>query len=108
MRHRGYLPTEEREVRSKLTKIMHQEPFIHGSIVKMNRNCGKPNCWCAKDGKGHISYYLAVRLGSKPKMIYIPKGHEKRVREWVAVYKQIHKGIDKITKCCIKRAMQGD
>ena len=102
MRHRGSLLKEEREVRSRLTKIMHQEPFIRGSIVKMNRNCGKANCWCAKNGKGHISYYLALRIGSKRKMIYIPRRSEKKAREWVATYKQISRGINEITKKCIK------
>ena len=103
MKHRSSLPRREREVRSKLTKIMNRDPFIRGSIVKMNRNCGKPNCWCAKNGKGHVSYYLALRLGLRRKMIYIPRKSETKAREWVATYRQVSKGINEITKECVKK-----
>jgi intergrase/recombinase len=107
MRHRSALSDEERQARSRLTKIMHQEPFIRGSIVKMNRSCGKANCWCAKNGKGHVSYYLALRLGSKRRMIYIPRKNEKKAREWVATYRQVSRGINEITKGCVKRLARG-
>ena len=106
MKHRSSLAREEREVRSKLTKIMNQYPFIRGSIVKMNRSCGKPNCWCAKNGKGHVSYYLALRLGSKRKMMCIPRKSEKKAREWVATYRQVSNGINKITKQCVKKLVK--
>lgn len=106
MEHRGYLPREEREVRSRLAKIVHRKPFIRGSIVKMDRRCGKRNCWCAKEKNGHSSYYLAARVGTKRKLIYIPRKCEERMREWVGTYKQMNKGINNITQWCIKRLIK--
>jgi len=103
MRHGSYFAKDERVIRSRLTKIMSQRAFIRASMIKMNRNCGKSNCWCAKEGKGHVSYYLVVRLGKKSKMIYIPKRHEQQVREWVETYQQVQKGINEITKRRVKQ-----
>lgn len=103
MRHRGYFTREEREVRSRMTQIVSQRPFIRGSLVKMNRSCGKRNCWCAQEGKGHVSYYLAVRVGRVRKMIYIPQKAEKKIREWVGSYQQMNQGIAKITEKYIRQ-----
>lgn len=103
MVHRSCFTKEEREIRSRLTKIMSQKAFVRASMIKMNRNCGKANCWCAKKGKGHISYYLVARVGRKSKLIYIPKRHEERVREWVATYKQMRNGINEITQQRLKQ-----
>ncbi len=106
MIRKGSMVREERNARSRLAKIVHREPLIRGSIIKMNRNCGKANCWCAKKGKGHVSYYLALRLESKRKMIYIPRRSEKKAREWVAAYRQVSNGINEITKSCVKKLLK--
>ena len=103
MRHRGYLPKDELKQRSRLAKAVHRKPFLQGSIVKTTSQCGKENCWCAKTGKGHPACYLSIRVGAKRKMIYIPKKHEKQIREWVKTYKEITKGITKISKSCLDR-----
>lgn len=96
MRHKGYFSAEERQVRSKSIKIMGQERIIRAGIVKMTRKCGKVNCRCAK-GKGHVSYYLSMRVGKKRKMVYIPGDMEAKARRWVANYKEINKGIDQLS-----------
>jgi hypothetical protein len=96
MRHKGYFSPEERQIRSKSIKIMGQERIIRAGIVKMTRKCGKATCRCAK-GKGHVSYYLSMRVGKKRKMVYIPAGMEAKARGWVANYKEINKGIDQLS-----------
>lgn len=103
MRHRGYLPEGERQERSRLIKLIHQEPFLRGSLVDSTFKCGKDNCWCAKAKKGHPACYLSIRAGSKRKMIYVPKDKEKHIRECVENHKQIIKGIEKVSKYCLGR-----
>lgn len=103
MRHRGNLTVEERQGRSRLTQLVHQEPFLCGSLVDSTFKCGKDNCWCSKSKKGHPACYLSIRVGSKRKMIYVPKVQEKQVREWVKNYKEILKGIMAVSKCCLAR-----
>ena len=108
MKHRGYLALEERQARSQLTRIVHQEPFLRGSLVESTFKCGKSNCWCNKNKakSGHPACYLSMRLGKKRKMIYIPKTYEKQIRQWVATYKNINKMVGNISKCCLARFKQ--
>lgn len=102
MEHRGYFSWEERWIRSKLTQIVNQKGIIRAGIVKMTRRCGKASCWCARE-KGHVSYYLSMRDGRKRKMIYIPASMEAKVREWVKNYKEVNKGIDRISAYRLKQ-----
>lgn len=96
MRHRGHFSADERQVRSKLTKIMGQERIIRAGIVKMTRKCGKAGCHCAS-GKGHVSYYLSMRVDKKRKMVYIPGDMEVKAKAWVANYKEMNKAIDQLS-----------
>ncbi len=105
MGHRGYFSVEERRIRSKLTQIVSQKGIIRAGIVKMTRRCGKLNCWCAK-GKGHVSYYLSMREGSKRKMVYIPASMEAKVWEWVRSYKEVNKAIDQLSVYRLKQIRQ--
>lgn len=103
MRHRGYLTVEERQERSRLARLVHREPFLRGSLIDSTFKCGKDNCWCAKSDKGHPACYLSIRVGSKRKMIYVPKDQEKQMREWVKNHKEIIKRIATVSKCCLAR-----
>ncbi len=103
MRHRGYLSVKERQARSRLTRLVHQEPFLQGSLVDSTFKCGKDNCWCTDADKGHPACYLSMRVGSKRKMIYVPKDREKYIREWVKNYREIVKGIARVSKYCLDR-----
>lgn len=103
MRHRRYLPDQERTARSKAAKLLHDKPFIAGSLVKMARICGKAGCKCTRGDK-HMSWYLAVRQKGVRKMICIPRQSEKDVFEWVNTYKEISRQIDIISQQCLDRA----
>ncbi len=102
MKHREYYNDEERQIRSKLARIVSQRGIIRAGIVKMTRRCGKASCWCAQD-KGHVSYYLSMREGKKRKMIYIPASMEAKVREWVKNYKEVNKSIDRLSVYRLKQ-----
>jgi hypothetical protein len=107
MRQRGYLTAEERQERSRLARLVHREPFLQGSLVDSTFKCGKDNCWCRKSDKGHPACYLSIRVGSQRKMIYVPKGQEKQIREWVKNYKEIMKCITAVSKNCLVRFKKG-
>jgi len=72
MKHRGQFTRSERFARSRLTKLLHDRPFLCGSLVRMQRVCGKQGCKCTR-GELHPSLYLAIRVGEKRKMIHIPR-----------------------------------
>jgi len=61
MRHRGYLPAKERQVRSCLARLFHQKPLLIGSLVSMPRVSGKPGCECVQ-GELHPGLYPSLRV----------------------------------------------
>ncbi|MCK5591111.1 MAG: hypothetical protein KAI72_04070 [Candidatus Pacebacteria bacterium] len=95
---------DEREARSRLAQLVHRKQFIYGSIVTSKRRCGKANCWCKKkEGAGHVSSYLSVKIGKDRKMIFIPQGMVEKVREWTMRYQEINQQLVKISESCVKR-----
>ena len=74
MRPRSHLASAERRARSRLTKILHEHPFLCGSLVTMQRTCGKLGCKCNR-GELHPGLYLALRVGGRRKMVHVPSTH---------------------------------
>jgi len=102
MIHKGNLYKEELAIRSQLAKLIHRKLFVYGSMVTSERKCGKVNCRCHKR-RGHVSSYLSVRVGKKRKMIFVPQSMVAQVRQWIQAYKEINKGIVRITEISIQR-----
>jgi len=102
MRRRTHLSDPERRARSRLTQIVHEHPFLCGSLVAMQRTCGKPGCKCTK-GELHPGLYLALRVGGKRKMIHVPQAMEQTVRQWVANYQEAWHLMEQISELSMKR-----
>lgn len=102
MIHRNSISEKERSARSKGTKLIHDSPFVVGSLVEMARVCGKPNCKCTRGDK-HKSWCLAVRYQGKRKMIHIPHELENAVFEWVNTYQELWKQMETISQANIER-----
>jgi len=105
MMHRGSFSADERQIRSKIRKILGEERIIRAGIVKMTRKCGKVNCRCAK-GRGHVSYYLSMRVGKGRKMVYVPRNMAVKVKQWVASYKEINKAMDQLSSFSLQQLKQ--
>jgi len=103
MVNRGNLFKEERAIRSELAKLVHSKLFIYGSLCASYRRCGKVNCWCKSQDKGHESSYLSVRVGKKRKLIFVPQEKVKQVKEWIKTYQRINEGLFKITEINLRR-----
>ncbi len=102
MRPRNHLPDPERRARSRLTQILHEKPFVLGSLVTMKRTCGKPGCKCTR-GELHPGLYLALRVGGKRKMIHVPQSMQPPIRQWVANYQEAWRLMEQISELCLKR-----
>lgn len=105
MRHRSYLPIPERRVRSRLAQMLHQKPFLIGSLVSMPRLCGKPGCKCTQ-GELHPGLYIALRVKEKRRMVHIPQSLEGMVRQWVSTYQEIWYLMEKVSESCYQRFLQ--
>jgi len=102
MKHRGYLSSKERDARSRLAKLLHQKPFLIGSLVSMPRVCGKASCKCAR-GELHPGLYLALRVGTKRQMIHIPQTLEEKARQWIGTYQEIWQLMEQTSNACFGR-----
>jgi hypothetical protein len=105
MYHRSHLASPERQARSRLAQLLHEQPFLCGSLVTMRRRCGNPGCRCTR-GELHPGLYLALRVGAKRKMIYIPHALEEKVGHWVATYQEVWGLIEKVSEASLKRLLQ--
>jgi hypothetical protein len=102
MRPRSHLPDPERRARSRLAQILHEEPFLCGSLVTMQRTCGKSGCKCTR-GELHPGLYLSLRVGGRRKMIHVPHAMEQNARQWVAHYQEAWRLMEQISERCLKR-----
>jgi len=91
MKPRSSLAKKHRELLSRLTKLIHQGDIMRGNLVTMARTCGNPNCKCQR-GHKHVSLYVYQSKKGRPRMTYIPRKWEERIKEWVGRNRQI-KGI---------------
>jgi len=106
MRHRGQFTRSERSARSQLAKLVHEELFLCGSLVSLHRVCGKEGCKC-NQGELHPGLCVALRVGEKRKMIYVPPALEATVRRWVSTYQEAWQLMEKISQACLERFLRG-
>ena len=88
--------------RRRITKqIPKVEECIRGSLVVMNRSCGKLNCRCQK-GPKHKSIYLSQSYKGKTRMIYLPRGSEGKAHQYVKNYRKIRSILNSVSDINIK------
>jgi hypothetical protein len=102
MRHRAHLSAAERSARSKLARIAHGESILCGSLVRMKKQCGNPNCKCAR-GERHESLCLSIRVDGKRKMIHVPRHLEGTVIESVEGYQRMKMLMDQVSQSSLER-----
>jgi len=106
MRHRGQFARSERFARSRLAKLLHEQPFLCGSLVTMHRVCGKEGCKCTR-GELHSGLYLAMRVGEKRKMVHVPQTLEATAHRWVATYQEAWRLMEEVSQACFERFLKG-
>lgn len=77
------------------------EECIRGSLVIMNRFCGKPNCHCRK-GQKHKAVYLSQSFQGKTKMTYIPQAEAKKAAEQIKNYRKVKGALNILSEINIK------
>lgn len=105
VKSRSQRPVEERHARSRAVQHVADNPLLRGSLVTMARTCGKAGCHC-QQGEKHVSLYLAVRLGNRRKMIYVPPAMEQTVRGWVENGHEVDRLLDFISQQCLTQFLQ--
>lgn len=81
---------------AKLKQLSACKPFIVGSLCKVKRRCGNPECRCAK-GEPHEAHVLTYKVKGKTKTVHVPKEQVEEVRQWVNEHKRIKQLIREIS-----------
>ena len=87
----------DRSLRSRLTKLVHSGPLLHGTLSLRRVTCGKKGCRCTR-GERHPALYLISGRGGKIRQVFIPKELEKEVREWVGTYRDVQNLLARLSE----------
>lgn len=87
--------------KAALSKMPKLEESIRGSLVIMNRFCGKPNCRCQK-GQKHKAVYLSQSYKGKTRMIYISHHVVKKTAEYIKNYLKTKELLNNLSDINIK------
>lgn len=96
MHHRSHMAAKERDLRSRITKIIRSAPILRGSITTRKVTCGNPNCRCAK-GHKHLAMYITSQKDGKIRQRFVSKDREEEVRRWVADYHKVCDLLDDLS-----------
>jgi len=105
MKPRSHWPPGERAARSRLAKLLHDEPFVLGSVVEMAHTCGKSGCRCAR-GEKHGSLALGVRRDGRRVMIHVPRALEGRARRCVENWREVKALLGRISDHALGRFLR--
>jgi hypothetical protein len=98
---RSHRSSQERDARSQAVQRVAERALLRGSLVEMQRTCGKKGCRC-QQGQKHPALCLAIRLGGQRKMIYIPHALEETARRWVQTGQEVDGLLDAISQKCLE------
>ena len=101
VRPRTQRSPQERDARSQAVQRVADQSLLRGSLVRMQRTCGKKNCRC-QQGQKHPAVCLAIRVGKRRKMIYIPPALEETVRRWVETGQEVDGLLEAISQECLQ------
>ena len=97
--HRQDILSRRRKLHEQLRELS-LIPLMRGSIVEVQRSCGRPNCACAKDPKArHRSKYLSVNLDGCTRTLHLRPEDESRVRQAIEAYDRLWAVINGLTAC---------
>ena len=94
---RSHFPRSERALRSRLAKLVHDEPLLRGTLSVRKITCGKSGCHCAK-GEKHLCLYLSCSCAGRVEQVFIPRDLEEQVRRWVGNHHTARELLEKLSE----------
>jgi hypothetical protein len=88
------LDVERRKIQNYLLK---PQDMIRGSLYKMYRRCGNPNCKCARGDK-HEGNYISMSKDGKTHLTYVKNKHIDGVKKKTSNYKKYQRRMARIRK----------
>lgn len=94
---RAKMSARERDLRSRLAKLLHSAGILRGTLNVRERVCGKPNCKCAR-GQKHVALYVVASESGKQRQLFVPKAWQDDVRQWVQNHQEVRKLMEEISQ----------
>jgi hypothetical protein len=99
---RSAMSAAERACRSRLAKLVHEAPLLHGTLTVRQVTCGKPGCRCAR-GERHPALYLTVRRAGRSHQLFIPASLAAEVRAWVVNDRTVRDLLDRVWAMSVEK-----
>jgi len=85
------------ELRGLVRILAERQPMVKGSVYRMQRKCGKPNCGCAA-GDGHDSMMLSWSEGGRTRLRSIPEEKLNELKRLTETYQRFRKARARLVK----------
>ena len=92
----------ERALRSRLAKLIHEEPMLRGTLSLRHVTCGKAGCRCTQ-GEKHLALFLSSSREGKTRQVFIPAELETQIRQWVDNYHQVRDLLEAVSESALER-----
>jgi len=99
---RPQMSPQERAFRSRLAKLVHEEPLLHATLNPRLVTCGNSGCRCAR-GERHPALYLVFRRGGRQHQVFVPAALEDQVRQWVATDREVRSLLEEVSRLSVER-----
>ena len=78
----------ERQRALILRELRNIRYMVRGSYGLAHRRCGKPNCWCAQEEKGHPYHRITWTKNAQPGTRTIPAHDVEWIKEMTGNYRR--------------------
>lgn len=99
---RPRMSAQERAFRSRLAKMVHEQPMIHATLNPRLVTCGNPSCRCAR-GERHPALYLVFQRDGRRHQLFVPASLEAQVRQWVETDRRVRSLLDEVSRLTLER-----
>jgi len=99
---RAQMSPQERAFRSRLAKLVHEAPLLHGTLNPRSVTCGNPGCRCSR-GQRHPALYLVFRREGRLRQVFVPASLEAQVRQWVATDHEVRSLLEDVSRLSVER-----
>jgi hypothetical protein len=94
---RSQLLTAQQQFAQLLEECLGREPLLQGSLYKLRRKCGKPNCHCTR-GELHESTVLSYRGQGRARNVSPPRELLESLRTMTNSYRRCRQARAKLVR----------
>jgi hypothetical protein len=107
MGHRGGQSARERQLLSRIRKLLGSRGLLRANLVRMRRVCGRSNCRCVREGRRHAGWTVQRSEAGRHRTVYVPARHAETAAEWIGRYKEIRELLEAVSQIYWEKIRKG-